>query len=85
MKRWKLFLFLLVVAILAIAVHLHMASNWPYPVRTFEEIPLDGRYTPVCACYANEKCEIVFVAYGSKYCTISNAVTGVVTIERCRK
>lgn len=36
MKRWKLFLFLLVVALLAIAVHLRMTSNWPYPVRTFE-------------------------------------------------
>lgn len=36
MKRWKLILFLLVVAILAIAIHLRMASNWPYPVWTFE-------------------------------------------------
>lgn len=85
MKRWKLILFLLAVAILAIAVYLRMASNWPYPVRTFEEIPLDGWYAPVFACHANEKGEMVYVVYNSKYSYASNAVTGVVTIERWRK
>lgn len=85
MKQWKLILILLVVAILAIAVHLRMTSNWPYPVRTFEEIPLDGWYAPAVACHANEKGEMVCVSYGSKYCCTSNTVTGVVTIERWRK
>jgi hypothetical protein len=85
MKYWKLILFLLVVALLAIAVHLRMVSNWPYPVRTFEEIPIDGWYAPVYACHANEKGEMVYVAYVSKYCCTSNAVTGVVTIERWQK
>ena len=85
MKHWKLILFLLVVALLAIAVHLRMASNWPYPVRTFDEIPIDGWYAPAIAYHANEKGEMVYESYGAEYRCTSNAVTGVVTIERWLK
>ena len=84
-KRWKLILFLLAVALLAIAVHLRMASTWPYPVRTFEEIPLDGWYAPATACVKNEKGEMVCVWYDSLYRYTSNTVTGVETKERKRK
>lgn len=84
MKRWKLFLFLLAVAILAIAVHLRMASNWPYPVRTFE-FSADGWYAPAVACVKNEKGEMMCKWQEGNYIYTSNTVTGVVTIERWRK
>lgn len=85
MKHWKLILFLLAAVILAVAVYRRTVSNWPYVVRTSEEIPLDGWYAPAVACHANEKGEMVYKSYGSEYCCTSNAVTGAVTIERWRK
>lgn len=84
MKRWKLFLFLLVVAILAIAVHLRMASNWPYPVRTFE-VSSEGWYAPGVHCFPNASGEMMCSWQEGYYIYTSNTVTGVVTIERCRK
>ena len=84
MKRWKLILILLAVAILAIAVHLRMVSTWPYPVRTFE-FSSEGWYAPAVALRENEKGEMLECWTDGFYYYCSNTVTGVLTKERLRK
>lgn len=84
MKRWKLILFLLAVAILAIAAHLRMVSTWPYPVRTFE-YSSEGWYAPAVALRENEKGEMLECWTDGFYYYCSNTVTGVLIKERLRK
>ena len=84
MKYWKLILFLLVVALLAIAVHLRMVSTWPYPVRTFE-FSSEGWYAPAVAIRENEKGEMLECWTDGFYYYCSNTVTGVLTKESLRK
>lgn len=89
-KHWKLFLFLLFAAILAIVVYcrtvsIHPSSARPYPSHTFDWVDDGGWYAPATSCQKNEKGEMVCVWYDSYYRYTSNTVTGVETKERRRK
>lgn len=75
MKYWKLVLFLLVAAILAIAVHLCMGSPWPYAVRTFE-YSNEGWYAQGVHCFPNANGEMMCRWREGYYIYTSNTVTG---------
>ena len=75
MKYWKLVLFLLVAAILAIAVHLCMGSPWPYAVRTFE-YSNEGWYGQGVHCFPNNNGEMMCMWREGYYIYTSNTVTG---------
>ena len=84
MKRWRILLFLLLVAISCVLLYKRTVLPWPYPVRTFE-FSVYGWGTPAVPCIKNEKGEMVCVWWDGHYIYSSNTVTGVETKERRRK
>lgn len=85
MKRWKLILFLLVAAVIAIVVYRRTVSTWPFPARTFEVIDNEGWYAPAVYCFPNANGEMMCSWRESSYIYTSNTVTGVETKERMKK
>lgn len=83
-KRWKLILFLLVAAIIAIVVYRRTVSTCPLPARpfpshTFDE---DGWSYQGVHCFPNADGEMMCRWREGYYIHTSNTVTGVETKER---